>query len=64
MNPPCKDCEKRQVGCHGSCPDYAAYAQSRQELREKARLFKEVKFARDDGYERMEKKKRLHGGHK
>ena len=22
MNQPCKDCEKRHVGCHGKCNDY------------------------------------------
>lgn len=24
MNP-CRGCEKRQVGCHGGCPDYKAF---------------------------------------
>lgn len=25
MNAPCLGCEFRQVGCHGSCPQYAEY---------------------------------------
>lgn len=27
---PCKDCERRVVGCHASCADYAAYKQDMQ----------------------------------
>lgn len=25
MQAPCKDCPKRYLGCHDSCPDYQAY---------------------------------------
>lgn len=25
MLSPCKDCERRKIGCHGSCPDYISY---------------------------------------
>ena len=26
MKGPCYGCQKRQVGCHGSCAEYAEYA--------------------------------------
>lgn len=25
MTPPCKDCQRRYLGCHGQCEDYAAH---------------------------------------
>ena len=25
MKPPCKDCAKREVGCHAKCEEYAKY---------------------------------------
>lgn len=28
---PCKDCEKRAVGCHGSCPEYQKYYKANRE---------------------------------
>ena len=31
----CKDCRKRHIGCHGSCPEYIAQAQAAREEREK-----------------------------
>lgn len=35
---PCRDCEKRQVGCHGRCEAYQAYAAGREAIRrEKAK---------------------------
>lgn len=36
----CLDCEKRHVGCHGSCDDYKKY---KQELEEKTALKREMK---------------------
>lgn len=29
---PCYQCERRTPGCHGSCPDYQAFAAERQEV--------------------------------
>lgn len=31
MNAPCKDCEKRTVGCHGHCEAYQAFTAAKQE---------------------------------
>ena len=31
MNAPCKDCEKRTVGCHAHCPDHKAFQATRHE---------------------------------
>lgn len=31
MTPPCKDCTTRAVGCHGTCPRYAAFRAERLE---------------------------------
>lgn len=25
LRPPCKDCERRDPGCHDKCPDYISY---------------------------------------
>lgn len=30
---PCRTCQRRTVGCHGSCPDYQAFARRRAEER-------------------------------
>lgn len=35
-NPPCKDCTKRQLGCHSTCKDYIEW--NKAHLKEKARL--------------------------
>lgn len=26
MTPPCKDCQKRHLGCHGSCEEYKTWS--------------------------------------
>lgn len=37
MKTPCKDCEKRHVGCHGRCEKYQEYYKANQErLKQKA----------------------------
>lgn len=33
----CKDCQKRHIGCHGSCTEYIAQAQAAREERERRR---------------------------
>lgn len=30
---PCRFCNRRAVGCHGTCPDYLAFARRRAEQR-------------------------------
>lgn len=32
---PCKDCEKRYVGCHSSCEEYLAFKKDQREYNEK-----------------------------
>jgi hypothetical protein len=41
---PCKGCKSRCVGCHGTCPDYLAYAKEKDEIREKRRHETEILF--------------------
>lgn len=33
--PPCKDCEERIVGCHGSCERYLAYRKDVSQIQER-----------------------------
>lgn len=33
LKAPCKDCKKRQIGCHSVCSDYIAYNNEREFLR-------------------------------
>ena len=33
LYPPCKNCEKRSVGCHSSCADYISYKEHRENRR-------------------------------
>lgn len=37
---PCKECGKRAVGCHGSCPEYQRYYKGNRE--ENARRRKQI----------------------
>lgn len=30
MIPPCKDCDKRELGCHGKCEKYAEFREGRE----------------------------------
>ena len=32
MTPPCYGCDKRHVGCHGGCAEYAAYKSARADI--------------------------------
>jgi len=43
MSAPCKDCERRVVGCHAKCNDYTEY---RQECNEANKKRREVNFNR------------------
>ena len=37
MNPPCKDCGDRTLGCHDGCARYAEFKAWREEIREQRR---------------------------
>ena len=30
---PCKDCERREIGCHGKCEEYNEFLRKRSEYR-------------------------------
>lgn len=38
MKPPCKNCPKRQIGCHSDCPEYLEYRGKLAEEREIEKL--------------------------
>ena len=42
---PCKDCQKRFVGCHSSCEDFAKW--KTEEFDEKKKVFKEWRKQND-----------------
>lgn len=31
---PCRDCQRRQVGCHGSCREYLAFREEWEKFRQ------------------------------
>ena len=35
MTPPCKNCDDREIGCHGKCAKYATYKAGLEKAREK-----------------------------
>ncbi|MBR2388178.1 MAG: hypothetical protein IKB02_05350 [Clostridia bacterium] len=35
MSAPCKDCERRYLGCHSECADYIKYSRERNEMLDK-----------------------------
>lgn len=39
MKNPCKDCKKREVGCHASCKDYLKWKKWNEEETEKKREY-------------------------
>lgn len=45
---PCKDCQKRYIGCHGSCLDYHDWKVRREENNKRRREYHEAnRFMRD-----------------
>lgn len=46
---PCKDCEEREVGCHGKCEKYQAYRSDLDQVKQVIRTQKETE-AVADGY--------------
>lgn len=33
MKPPCKDCAKREIGCHAVCESYIKFNQQQEQIR-------------------------------
>ncbi len=48
MEPPCKDCEKRYLGCHSDCESYKAYRADREADYEKRMNRRRLSDALDD----------------
>lgn len=53
----CKDCDSREVGCHGRCEKYLQAAENRKEEREKAREYNQKAYGYGD-YTTMGRRKR------
>lgn len=58
MTVPCKDCEKRKVGCHSTCEDYGKFVAYNEERKRAIRLDREIEVQQCDRYRRYEKYKR------
>lgn len=55
---PCKNCEKRAVGCHSSCEDYISFKERNDALRdhtnfEKAKMYGSSYFSNKKSVTRM-----------
>lgn len=56
VKPPCgKSCTRRTVGCHASCPEWAAYVAERDKDYENRADIIRINDAIHDGYDRLEK---------
>ncbi len=44
MKCPCKDCERRSVGCHGKCDDYKEWKNKHDAVRQKERQERQNQF--------------------
>jgi len=42
MKCPCKDCEKRYVGCHGDCLEYKEWSSENERLKQKYKNERDV----------------------
>lgn len=50
---PCKDCDRREVGCHGGCEGYKEWAKQNDERNEKRRSQNEKNECRSNAYRKM-----------
>lgn len=41
---PCKNCQKREIGCHGKCPEYKEYQSEREKLLEWAHDYEDKDY--------------------
>lgn len=56
----CKNCKKRQIGCHASCEDYQNEKQEREALKDKIK--KEKEKQRELDYVEIERRRKLKKG--
>lgn len=65
ISAPCKDCEKRRLGCHGKCEEYKAFRAELDALNERRRLMSAANEASRNiefySARRMEKRGRRKG---
>lgn len=54
---PCKDCERRRVGCHAECEDYKKYAENNQETYRKRKEHREIIDAIADSRDRARRQR-------
>lgn len=54
MSAPCKDCERRYLGCHSECKDYIEYSRERNEMLNKK--FEEKRLLYDNEIVRNSKR--------
>ena len=47
----CKDCKKREIGCHGKCEEYKRFYKERRDINEKRRKINSIIY-KDCSYNR------------
>lgn len=60
MLSPCKDCEKRELGCHSRCEAYRLYDKENQERRKKRIAISTIDDLRANNIQKLKKRKRLY----
>lgn len=55
---PCKDCTKRELGCHDRCPEYTQFKLELEEINEKRR--NDTRFSNNPRIEKLVRAKRRH----
>lgn len=59
MTAPCKDCPKRELGCHNKCARYQAFKRTREQARERAMAEKEADYSEIERFKRIRKRRHL-----
>ena len=57
LSVPCKDCERREVGCHSKCSDYTAYLEKLNAVKELVNKDRELMNLMSDKYRGRHKPK-------
>lgn len=55
-NNTCKGCEKRQIGCHGTCEKYLTWQSENEKRKEAVHKENDIKWALRDIIDRRRKK--------
>ena len=59
-NPPCKDCKKRNVGCHSNCREFLFWKRKERAYRHKIEMEQCAEHYRDD--KRIQQEHKLRKG--